>query len=227
MLAKKYNSKLISISNPFEGIYTLEFESKRGRYKYSPGQFLHLALDDSYDGVGQWPDSRCFSMQSNPDENNIRITYAVIGTFTKEMEAILKVGSEVWLKLPYGNLFSQPHKKNNTIFIAGRTGITPFLSLYAHRSFYEYKKPKIFLGFRSREYNIFEEELSTIQNDDAEISLFYEDKVGLIDINLIYESFGTDSTYFISGPPRMIKTFRNDLIRNGVGIHNIITDDWE
>jgi NAD(P)H-flavin reductase len=86
MLAKKYKSKIIAISNPFSGIYTLEIKSLGRPYKYLPGQFLHLALDDDYDGIGQWPDSRCFSMQSNPNEETIKITYAVKGAFTKEME---------------------------------------------------------------------------------------------------------------------------------------------
>ena len=88
----------------------MEFKSL-GRYKYYPGQFLHLAIDHEYDGSGQWPESRCFSMQSNPDEKTIKITYAVKGRFTKQMEEKLKIGSEVWLKLPYGDLFTQPHKK--------------------------------------------------------------------------------------------------------------------
>jgi len=134
MLAKKYKSELINILNPFEGIYTLEFESLNGKYKYHPGQFLHIALDEEYDGSGQWPDSRCFSMQSNPNEETIKITYAVKGEFTRQMEQQLKVGTEVWLKLPYGDLFTQPHNKTNTVFIAGGTGITPFLSLFTHET---------------------------------------------------------------------------------------------
>lgn len=34
---------------------------------YGKKLFLHLALDD-YGGVGQWPESRCFSIQSSPEE---------------------------------------------------------------------------------------------------------------------------------------------------------------
>ena len=86
MLAKKYKSAITSIKNPFTGIYTLEFESLGRSFKFLPGQFLHIALDEDYDGTGQWPESRCFSMQSNPDEETIKITYAVKGSFTQEME---------------------------------------------------------------------------------------------------------------------------------------------
>jgi len=227
MLAKKYKSELISILNPFTGIYTLEFKSLGSKYKYLPGQFLHIAIDEDYDGASQWPDSRCFSMQSNPNEETIRITYAVKGEFTRQMEESLKVGSEVWLKLPYGDLFTQPQNKTNTVFIAGGTGITPFLSLFTHESFNEYINPKIYLGFRSKEYNIYQSELDRSRNSSQFVKLFYEDTYGLIDMELIFKENGTNSNYFISGPPAMIKLFKKVLIGRGVSPSNVLTDDWE
>ncbi len=225
MLVKKYRSKLINIHCPFVGIYTLEFESLNGAYKYSPGQFLHLALDKDYDGSGQWPESRCFSMQSNPDQKKIRITYAVKGRYTKQMNEELQIGSEVWLKLPYGDLFSQPHKKVNTVFIAGGTGITPFLSLFTHKTFSEYQFPRIYLGFKSVSYNIYHDELDSIIFTHPII--YYEDKEGLIDINFILHENGTACSYFISGPPLMIKLFKKVLIESGVPQTQVLTDDWE
>jgi len=225
MLVKKYRSQLVSISNSIEGVYSLEFKSLGSKYKYKPGQFLHLALDSDYDGIGQWPESRCFSMQSNSEEANIRITYAVKGAFTKQMEQTLKLGDEVWLKLPYGDLFTQPHSKENTVFIAGGTGITPFLSLFNHNSFREYKNQRVYLGFRKRAYNIYDAELKEIE--PANCSVFYEDMNGMLDINNIFCENGIESSYFISGPPQMIKDFRNFLINKNVQPNNIIMDDWE
>jgi len=110
-IVKKYKSKILSIESRISGLYTLEIASLDRPFKYSPGQFLHLAMDPDYDGADQWPESRCFSMQSNPGEENIRFTYAVKGRYTKKMEANLKIGSEVWLKLPYGDLFTKSHNK--------------------------------------------------------------------------------------------------------------------
>jgi len=227
MLQRKYKSKIISIHNPFTGIYTLEFKSLGRPYKYHPGQFLHLALDKDYDGIGQWPDSRCFSMQSNPNEETIRITYAVKGTFTTQMEKNLKIGSKVWLKLPYGDLFTQPHNKKNCVFIAGGTGITPFLSLFTDESFKEYINPKIYLGFRSKVYNIYEDELNRWCNSFKFVESFYEDIDGIIDIKQIFSENRLDSNYFISGPPTMIKVFKETLIKQGVSNENVLTDDWE
>lgn len=225
MLAKKYKSELISIRDPFEGIFSLEFKSLGSKYKYHSGQFLHIALDEDYDGSSQWPDSRCFSMQSNPNEKTIRITYAVKGDFTTQMEQTLKLGSEVWLKLPYGDLFTQPHNKINTVFIAGGTGITPFLSLFTHESFGEYINPKIYLGFRSKAFNIYDDELDSVKLCVPKI--FYQDTDGVIDINQIFEENGSSSDYFISGPPAMIKAFKQVLLSKGVPTGNILTDDWE
>ncbi|MDD3744179.1 MAG: FAD-dependent oxidoreductase, partial [Lentimicrobiaceae bacterium] len=191
----------------------------------------HLALDEDYDGIGQWPESRCFSMQSNPTEETIRITYAVKGTFTKALEANLKQGSEVWLKLPYGDLFQQPHNNENTVFIAGGTGITPFLSLFTHESFSEYTNPKIYLGFRSKEYNIYETELNSVElhasSEQSCVTYFYQDTDGFIDIQNILHENGTNATYFISGPPVMIKSFKDYLVSGGVNQEQVLTDDWE
>ena len=227
MLAKKYQSEVVSIKNPFKGIYTVEFKSLDRPYKYAPGQFLHIAIDDEYDGIGQWPESRCFSMQSDPAEEVIRITYAVKGSFTQEMEKVLKVGKTVWLKLPFGELFLQPHNKNNTVFIAGGTGVTPYLSLFTHESFREYVNPRIYLGYKNEDYYIYQKELSAIKNDNAQITIFYENKDGVIDIVKIHEENGNDCNYFISGPPVMIRIFKEKLIELGVPKENVLTDDWE
>lgn len=226
MLARKYKSIVKSIFNPVQGVYTIEFESQERPYKFLPGQFLHLSLDSAYDGIGQWPESRCFSIQTNPKEDNIKITYSIKGAFTKQMEKTLKEGTEIWLKLPYGDLFQQNHNKTNTVFIAGGTGITPFLSLFTHNLFEEYKNPKIYIGFRSQKYNIYKNELEHISNSTKTLKLMYQNIQGILDINEIFEENGEESCYFISGPPSMINNFRNYLILNYVSIQNILTDDW-
>jgi ferredoxin-NADP reductase len=149
MLVKKYKTEIVSIQTPITGVYTLELSSEK-KFKFAPGAFLHLALDE-YDPSGAWPESRCFSIQTSPEEENIKITYAVKGRFTQRMEKELFVGKSVWLKLPFGDLFTQEHSKENAVFVAGGTGITPFLSLFTDKSCAEYLNPSLYLGFRNRD----------------------------------------------------------------------------
>lgn len=224
MLVKKFYSNVDSIINPFPGIYTLVLSSLGKPYKFFPGQFLHLSIDAEYDGIGQWPDSRCFSIQSSPDDTSIKITYSAKGSYTQKMEKLLKIDSKVWLKLPYGNLFTQPHLKENCVFIAGGTGITPFLSLFNHSSFNEYTNPFIYLGFKSSDFNIYQNELEHLKD---KTTIFFENEVGQIDIKKIFETHGTNSCYFLSGPPEMIKSFKTYLLEQKVSETNLLTDDWE
>jgi ferredoxin-NADP reductase len=228
-IVKKYKSQIEKITAHGEGVYTLELKALDRAFKYTPGQFLHIALDTDYDGAGQWPESRCFSMQSNPDDSTIKITYALKGDFTKEMESTLKVGSEVWLKMPYGDLFDQPHEKVNTVFIAGGTGVTPYLSLFNHERFKEYSEPTLYLGLRSTKYHFYEKELNLAKeiNPMLNIEVVYQNTDGVLNIEEILAKSDSTSSFFISGPPIMIKTFKAYLIANGVSESNVLTDDWE
>lgn len=227
MIVRKYKAKVTSIENKLSGIYTLTFALDLGKFKYSPGQFLHLSVDDEYDGSGQWPESRCFSLQSSPKDNTAKITYAVKGAYTTLMEKSIQPNSEVWLKLPYGELFEQDHDKSKSVFIAGGTGVTPFLSLFTDESFSEYQNPKIYLGFKTEEHYLYESELNNIENKSVELNLVFENISGVLNIQDIYEKNGTEAYYFISGPPVMIKLFKNKLIANGVPENQVLTDDWE
>jgi ferredoxin-NADP reductase len=187
-----------------------------------------LALDE-YDLSGAWPESRCFSIQTSPDEENIKITYAVKGRFTQRMEQELSVGKFVWLKLPFGDLFTQEQSKENVVFIAGGTGITPFLSLFTDKSFSEYRNPALYLGFRNRDLCFYQKDLEKAKriNSELKIIVFYQDTDGIIDIEQIYSSHSDAGAFFISGPPVMIKNFKQYLLGKGVGENRVKTDDWE
>ena len=152
-LIRKYRSRVVSVEQPLEAIYVVVFESLEKNYKFKQGQFLHLALDP-YDPTKAWPDSRCFSIQSPPEESFIKITFSKKGKYTERMSRELSQGKEVTLKLPFGDLFQKPHEKENCVFIAGGTGITPFLSLFNDYSFVDYKNVNLYFGVRNSSSHI-------------------------------------------------------------------------
>jgi len=88
---------VLSVTDHGEHVYTVDLEPSMHVPYFTPGQFLHLALDP-YEPDGFWPDSRVFSIASSPDERSLlSITYAVKGAFTTRMERDLTVGSTAWV----------------------------------------------------------------------------------------------------------------------------------
>jgi NAD(P)H-flavin reductase len=227
-LVRKYNAELSDIQNPFEGIYVLSFTSTEKKFKYLPGQFLHIALDE-YDPSRQWPESRCFSMQTNQNDDVLKITYSVKGKFTSRMEQELSIGNQYWLKMPYGDLLQRNHSKKDCVFIAGGTGVTPFLSLFTAPEFSDYENPVLYLGVRSQDFHIYKGELETAEakNSTFRPSVLNQEKDGMLNIEIIFKEHGNGSIYFISGPPAMIQSFKKYLIENGVSPESVYTDDWE
>lgn len=227
-IVKKYCAEVVSFRNHFENIYSVEFRSIKSKFRYSPGQFLHMALDN-YDPSFGWPESRCFSIQTSPSEEYIKITFSVKGRFTQRMAEELHPGKIVNLKLPYGELFQDSHSKEKVVFIAGGTGVTPFLSLFSDPAFKEYNKPKLYLGIREPKLNIYYECLkrAAILNPNLLIEIKYQNEEGLLDINKIISENGSESIYYISGPQVMISSFKTALMSRGIPEFNIKSDDWQ
>ncbi|MHB8336532.1 MAG: FAD-dependent oxidoreductase [Ignavibacteriaceae bacterium] len=227
-VVKKYLVEVTEFENPIPGIFTLGLVSNQKEFKYKPGQFLHLALDE-YDPSKGWPESRCFSMQTSPAENFIKLTFAIKGNYTTRMVNELRNGKKIWIKLPYGELFSQDRSMHKCIFVAGGTGITPFLSLFTDNSFKKYKNPVFYFGAKSEQYNIYNNalELSKLINPTFSVKNVYENLQGALNIENIFNENNKFSTYFISGPPLMINAFKKFLLSKDFEENQIKTDEWE
>jgi|WetSurMetagenome_2_1015567.scaffolds.fasta_scaffold459111_2 ferredoxin-NADP reductase len=225
-IVKKYPAKVLALEKKAGGVYSVELQTEGKPFQYYPGQFLHLALDE-YDPAVAWPESRCFSIQTPPGNDTLRITFSVKGSFTARMESELISGKQVTLKLPYGELFTQEHSHINTAFVSGGTGITPFLSLFNDSSFSTYSNPVLFAGFRKKELNFYQRELhKALQINPAFRTMcFFENEQGLIDPVEITRTH--PEAVFISGPPAMIRFYKNILLECGIDQKNIKTDDWE
>ncbi len=227
-IVKKYPARVVSINQWSDDLFTLGMVSLGSPFHFTPGQFLHFAFGEP-DPTLPWPDSRCFSMQTPPGEEVLKITFSVKGDFTESMASMLREGSIVTLKMPYGSLFTQPHKKEGTIFVSGGTGITPFLSLFGHSSFLNYYNPILYAGFRNIHQNHFMKELEMVQQRHTSFSIqyFYENENGMIDPGMVAGNAPHGASCFISGPPQMIRSVKDGLIFHGMEPAQIKTDEWE
>jgi ferredoxin-NADP reductase len=229
-IVQKYKTTVRVVRRILPDVYSVTLESVERPFRFRPGQFLHLALDP-YDSSRPWPESRCFSIQSPfvPGERVLQISFATKGEFTRRMSAELVPGREVWLKLPYGDLFRADDANQECVFIAGGTGVTPFLSLFSDQEFRRYSRAFLYLGVRSAAYHVFGAEIERAVRDNPAfmVEVFQQDSQGLIPIDRIAQQHGKAAIYYLSGPAGMIRGFRTSLLAAGVPAEQVRSDDWE
>ena len=69
--------------------------------------------------------------------------------------------------------------------------------------------------------------MKNIKNSETSIKINLDDVNGIMKIIEVFKDNGAEVTYFISGPPQMIKGFRGKLITYGVSNNRVLTDEWD
>lgn len=236
-MPQKIQCEVKKVIDHGDHVYTLELEPERPVPSFIAGQFMHLAIDP-YEPGDFWPESRVFSIQNSPTlREKISFTYSVVGSFTKKMEQFLKIGSRVWIKLPYGEFFIKGD--HDIVLIAGGTGVTAFTAFIEQINPTDNQAVTIFYGARTRDLLIF---LPLIEQKVKENNLFsayyfveesngIEDErlySGRLSIQSIFEKIDNplNCDYFLSGPPLMLKVFSQDLEAHNILPEQIKTDAW-
>jgi ferredoxin-NADP reductase len=241
----KIPASVAAIHDFSDGIFTLILSPQKRIPKFKPGQFLHLAIDDYDPAGGFWPDSRVFSIASNPDDATVFIAFSVKGKFTNRMRSEIAVGKTVWLKFPYGDFIidSIAGAERDVILVAGGTGITPYLSFLSQTL----RKPSnrkisLFYGVRKISHVICGDIIGACLNSLPGFSLhfFVEEnldpgkipfggKCGSLKASVIASTAKNlvNPIVFLSGPPQMISAFKKDFIEGGIDPKNIAIDEWE
>jgi ferredoxin-NADP reductase len=230
----KLRSIVTEVVDHGERVYSVVLKPASPAPRFLPGQFLHLALDEYIPG-DFWPESRVFSIASAPAERQLlRLTYAVKGQFTSRMEAELAPGREVWLKLPYGEFTIQPG--TDACLLAGGTGITAFTAFltglpvdYPHtvHLFYGARRPDLLIyrplieTAAQRCPKLFPVFISEQPGDDCQ--------TGRIDPTAIWDTLPDPRavTYYLAGPPAMLRVLTDGLTQRGVDANRLLTDAWE
>jgi len=238
-IPSKVRCEIILIKDHGQHVYTIELKPERTIPKFLPGQFLHLAIND-YDPSGFWPDSRPFSIASNPaHRDHISITYSVVGSFTSRMEQELTIGKFVWIKLPYGDFFVNSDK--NIVLFAGGTGITAFISYIENLSITENNSIRLFYGAKSWELLIYRQLTERVAKNIPQFKVIYfsekqrenevlgnNERIGLLTLNSTtpYIDGLDNKEFYLSGPPGMLTSLKSDLLSCNISAEKIHVDSW-
>jgi ferredoxin-NADP reductase len=221
-----------------ERVYTLALRPERPVPRFRAGQFLHLALDP-YDPSGFWPESRVFSIASPPAQRDtVRITYAVHGRFTARMESDLVEGREVWIKMPYGDFVVDSGA--DVVLFAGGTGVTAFTAFLEGLTPAEPQSVTLAYGARTSGLLIYRDvvERCAQRLPSLDVSYFVEQdgdsdppavNSGRVSVEAVWPRVHRpfDTTYYISGPPPMLRTIGQDLRARNISPEAIHIDAWE
>ncbi|MEB2334432.1 MAG: FAD-dependent oxidoreductase [Anaerolineaceae bacterium] len=235
-MPQKILCETVEIINHGERVYSVALRLESRAPRFAAGQFLHLALDD-YKPGDFWPESRVFSIASAPTQRDLlRITYAVKGKFTERMESELRLGSRVWVKLPYGEFIVSP--ESDACLLAGGTGVTAFTAFIDGLSPQSENQTFLFYGARHPDLLMYrplaDAALRRCPNFHA--TYFAEDSAagtdcisGRVDLDLVWNSIPNPlaTDYYLAGPPQMIRALLDGLRQRGAPAERILIDAWE
>ena len=217
-------------------VYSLLMQPEQAAPRFLPGQFLHLALD-AYTPGDFWPDSRTFSIASAPAERQqLRITYAVNGLFTTRMEKELHIGSQVWIKMPYGEFTIRTD--HDVCLLAGGTGITAFTAFLAGLAATSPHQIHLFYGARRPNLLIYRTLVQAAMQRCPGLCVRYfaeqdfsgsDCQPGRIEAETVFRAVPAplSITYYLAGPPEMIRALTAGLRQRGLPPEQIIADAWE
>ena len=237
-MAQKLKCVIEQIVDHGERVYTLVLRPERPAPRFRAGHFLHLALDP-YDPTGFWPESRVFSIASPPAERDlVRITYAVHGRFTARMESELAEGKEIWIKMPYGDFVIESAPE--VVLFAGGTGITAFTAFLEDLAPASGPPVTLAYGARTGRLLIYRDvvERCARRVPSLQVSYFVEQagdgspsaaRPGRVSVDAIWPGLRQPfaSTYYISGPPPMLRGIGDDLRARNISPEAIHIDAWE
>lgn len=246
-MIRRLRCQVASVVDHGEHVFTVDLAPEGRLPVFKPGQFLHLTLDE-YDPSRHWPESRVFSIASSPeDSTRVRILYSAIGSYSRRMERELRVGREVWIKLPYGDFVID--SSQNVVLVAGGTGISAYLAFlealkpeHAHQVLLVYgtRNPDLMI-YRSHLFKqltrvpnlsavLFAEQAST--GFTAARPVFPNQlwhRLGRISVEEFWPILQEPLTrlYYLSGPPSMLNALSFTLRERGLPAGNVRTDAWE
>jgi ferredoxin-NADP reductase len=221
-----------------ERVYTLALRPERRVPRFRAGQFLHLALDPYAPGEF-WPESRAFSIASPPAERDaVRLTYAVHGRFTARMERDLSKGRHVWIKMPYGDFVID--SGGDVVLFAGGTGITAFTAFLEGLSPATTRAVTVAYGARTSPLLIYRDIVERCARCVSGVEVLYfvehggEDDLpatipGRVSVDAVWPRLRRplDASYYISGPPSMLRSIGQELRAREVPPEAIHIDAWE
>lgn len=201
------------------------FEKPKG-YEYIPGQATTLSIPNS-----KWAeDYREFSFTSLNEDYVLEFTikaYPSHNGFTKQFH-MLEPGNEVLLHEPFGTI----QYEGKGVFLAGGSGITPFLAIFRHLHKTSHLDGNVlFFSNKMAKDIILEKELRQMFGDNLILTLTRDKTPGYeherISKELIQKYVkDLNQKFYICGPDPFVIGLKETLEKMGVKENDIVAESF-
>lgn len=196
-------------------------------FSFKPGQWVGAWCED-FKGENNKPIRRAFSIASSPNNEYLELCIARGQLLSKHLQD-LPAGSDVWIDGPYGMFWLRPSKEY--LFIAGGTGIAPFMPMIdeAIRAgakvtlLFSFKTPSDFI-YRERLENT--KGLTLVPTITLDEFASWKGRKGRIQ-TFIEEFYNQSQTIYVCGPPAMVESLENKFASLHHPKDQLFLDKWE
>ncbi|MDM0015362.1 2Fe-2S iron-sulfur cluster binding domain-containing protein [Variovorax sp. J22P168] len=194
--------------------------------QFEPGQYVRIRPEQS-------DVSRSYSMANRPGSSHLEFFIRLVpdGAFSKWLAAA-KAGDKVELSVPHGTFFLRDEERPR-LFVAGGTGVAPFLSMLRSMSDKARAQPTTFLiGARTRGHLFALDELETLRKASTNVQIrFAVEQDAAADCHAGYATdliaeLGLDPStrVYLCGPPPMVEAGRKAAEAAGLPRHDVLCE---
>jgi len=203
---------------------------------FIPGQYCMVSLHGNKTFVKEW---RPFTFVNIPEAENVELTVKRIGAFTTAMHG-MHLGDKVLLKGPFGEqLRFDESIQDDVVFVAGGSGITPFMCamrfaasrnmpnriilLYSNKTVDDiiYRDELEELGKR--------ENITVVHSLTKNIPEQWKGIRGRLnkDVILTHVYAPQEKLWYVCGPAPMVQSLKEQLSGIGVPEERLRIEDWQ
>lgn len=235
MLEAPYRLKKIVQETPDVNSFVFE-PLQEYNIKFDPGMFVMLQYRGPDEKI-----ARAFSIASSPLEKEMEfIIHMIHGRFTKHLDTA-KEGDIYYITGPYGQFRFDPNVNKKVLFIAGGTGIAPFISMLRYiDQMHLDTEIKLLYSVRYVDEIIKRQELDdltkrikldyavTVTRPNEDRGRGWNGLTGHVDASMIanYAKDVNERTSYICGPLGFVKAVKDALKSLNISEASIKADVW-
>lgn len=235
-----FRIKLIARKQVAKNTMAFVFEKPKN-FTYKPGQYISINLIES---TSEPIESRthCFSLASDPDENELMIATRIRETTFKQFLSKLKIGHEVEINGPMGSFTLHEDPSIPAVYLTGGIGITPVRSIlkYATREklphtlflFYSNAAPEtsaflpelVMMNLENPHFHF----IGTMSRIKGDAQQEWPGEKGQITEQMLEKYIGDlkKPIYYISGSTKLVSAMKKMLVNAGIASEHIHTEEF-